>query len=206
MSECSSCGILLFMGRAKIFKHSQVLERAMKVFWKNGYDNSSLKELLSEMEILNGSFYNTFGSKKNLFIEVVRYYNAQVTARRCALLIDAPSFKKGVRLFFEEIVNEHKNCSNPAGCLFVQSFNSEIAKDEEYKIFIKESTESFEKFFEEQIDKGIKNEELSDGINSSVVASILVTHIQGMMIQSQLNFSTSKLEEQVEKLLIALEL
>jgi len=44
------------MGRAKVFDEKTALSQAMRLFWRQGYANTSLKQLLAEMNMLNGSF------------------------------------------------------------------------------------------------------------------------------------------------------
>jgi TetR/AcrR family transcriptional repressor of nem operon len=46
----------------------------MEVFWKQGYENTSMNDLLDAMGIQRGSFYNTFGSKKETYLRALDRY------------------------------------------------------------------------------------------------------------------------------------
>jgi TetR/AcrR family transcriptional repressor of nem operon len=61
----------------KQFERGDVLLRALRVFWRRGYEKSSLSLLLRGMGIRKGSFYATFGSKHALFVEVLNLYIRQ---------------------------------------------------------------------------------------------------------------------------------
>ena len=62
-------------GRPRSFDRDTALQRAMEVFWDRGYDGASLEDLLKAMGGLTPpSFYAAFGSKEDLFIEVVELY------------------------------------------------------------------------------------------------------------------------------------
>jgi TetR/AcrR family transcriptional repressor of nem operon len=64
-------------GRPKIYDEEKALDRAIEVFWKNGYENSTPDELLSAMGIGKGSFYLAYkGGKQELFEKSVkRFFN-----------------------------------------------------------------------------------------------------------------------------------
>ncbi len=63
------------MGRPREFDEEQALDRAMQVFWERGYQNTSLDDLLKAMRIQRGSFYNTFGSKKETYLRAIDRYS-----------------------------------------------------------------------------------------------------------------------------------
>ena len=58
-------------GRPKIFDEAKALEKASNLFWAKGYEASSTEDLIAVMGLQRGSFYNTFGSKKALFIKAL---------------------------------------------------------------------------------------------------------------------------------------
>ncbi len=55
-------------GRPKIFDEQQALKKAANLFWERGYEATSTEQLMQVMGLHKGSFYNTFTSKKELFI------------------------------------------------------------------------------------------------------------------------------------------
>ncbi len=63
------------MARPREFDEAEALDRAMEVFWKKGYQNTSLDDLLDAMGIQRGSFYNTFGSKKETYLRAIDRYS-----------------------------------------------------------------------------------------------------------------------------------
>lgn len=62
------------MARPKSFNKEQVLEAAMKVFWKQGFDATSMKDLEFATQLTPGSIYHEFGSKVGLFEHALNYY------------------------------------------------------------------------------------------------------------------------------------
>ena len=62
------------MGRPREFEKEEAIEKAMVVFWKHGYQDASLPELLEGMGLTRGSLYKAFKDKKNLFLIVLDHY------------------------------------------------------------------------------------------------------------------------------------
>ena len=51
------------MGRSKEFEENEVLQRAMELFWQQGYEKTSMSDLVEHMGIHRKSLYDTFGDK-----------------------------------------------------------------------------------------------------------------------------------------------
>ena len=62
------------MARKKEFDPEIVLKRAVDLFWKKGYANTSLNDLVEHLGINRFSLYSTFGDKKTLYITALNYY------------------------------------------------------------------------------------------------------------------------------------
>jgi AcrR family transcriptional regulator len=62
------------MGRPKNFSREQVLEKAMPVFWKHGFSDTSLQELERATGVNKSGLYSEFRDKKDLFVACLRHY------------------------------------------------------------------------------------------------------------------------------------
>jgi TetR/AcrR family transcriptional regulator, transcriptional repressor for nem operon len=54
-------------GRPRDFDEDAVLDRAIELFWKQGYEATSLEQLLAAMGMGKGSMYHNFGNKREVF-------------------------------------------------------------------------------------------------------------------------------------------
>jgi len=80
------------MARPREFDRNLVLEKAMQVFWSQGYEATSLTDLARSMGLSKSSLYDTFGSKHDLFLESIDYYRENVSSQiRSIIGIDAPA-------------------------------------------------------------------------------------------------------------------
>ncbi|MGB6151746.1 MAG: TetR/AcrR family transcriptional regulator, partial [Pricia sp.] len=66
------------MARKKEYKEEEVIEKAMHLFWQNGYVNTSMQMLEKEMGINKFSIYSSFGSKHGVFIQSLNAYKAKI--------------------------------------------------------------------------------------------------------------------------------
>src|SRR5712691_10745556 len=107
------------MGRPRAFDMDQALERALQVFWRKGYEASSLADLTEAMGINPPSLYAAFGNKEGLFRKAVDRY-----VERHAGFSEVASAKPTARGMIEHLLHASVDFvtdeSNPRGCLFVR--------------------------------------------------------------------------------------
>lgn len=65
------------MARPLEFDRNKARTRALRLFWRKGYQGASLTELLADMKISRSSFYAAFGDKRSLFVECLDHYAHQ---------------------------------------------------------------------------------------------------------------------------------
>ena len=65
------------MGRPREFDLDRALDQALEVFWRNGYEGSSIAELTEAMGINPPSLYAAFGNKEGLFRRALDRYTEQ---------------------------------------------------------------------------------------------------------------------------------
>ena len=108
------------MARPRKFDEDKVLDRAMHLFWRCGYDGTSTAGLLHAMQMTNSSLYKAFGSKSDLFRRVTeRYRDGPLAFRFAALAGQTPrSVVEGVLLGTVDLLS---GPDTPPGCLEVTS-------------------------------------------------------------------------------------
>lgn len=189
------------MGRVKEFDENAALGRAMRLFWRHGYANTSLKQLLAEMEMLNGSFYHCFKDKKTVFLRSLEYYNQEITYKRQTALANHDDFSSGIRALFAEIFKTLESKNEPNGCLIVNSMVAEILCEEELKTFLYKDFESFVQFMTDRIQHSVDLKHNSIQISAKQLAFILVTYIQGLFRVSNTSVEVKQLKAQTMALL-----
>ena len=72
------------MARPREFSTDDALGQAMDVFWSKGYQATTLGDLTRAMGISKSSFYDTFGSKHELYLASLERYRAAMHERLLA--------------------------------------------------------------------------------------------------------------------------
>ena len=193
------------MGRTKVFDETEALDLAMHLFWRQGYANTSIKQLLAEMDMLNGSFYHAFKDKKTIFLNVLAHYNEEYTFKRQEALMRHDDFSVGIRVLFSEIYKTLKSKDEPNGCLIVNSMVDEVLREEELKNYLYESSSQFIRIFAERIQHSIDLKFTHTTLPAMQLAYILGTYIFGLL-RASVMIEVKQLESQTNDLLKALSL
>jgi len=106
------------MGRPREFDTERALDLALELFWRKGYEGTSLSDLTSALGITRPSLYAAFGNKEALFRTVLDRYEARAGSYRPKAL-KAPTAHAVARLLLEGAADFHGDKRNPPGCLGV---------------------------------------------------------------------------------------
>ncbi|MEV6369089.1 TetR/AcrR family transcriptional regulator [Micromonospora musae] len=122
-------------GRPRSFDSDVALDRALEVFWRQGYEGTAISDLTKAMGINNApSLYNAFGSKEQLFVKVLDRY-AEGPARYIREAFDQPTARAAVEALLHGAADATTDPGHPRGCITVQgglacSPGAETARDE----------------------------------------------------------------------------
>jgi len=130
------------MARPLSFDPEQALDRAMHLFWRDGFAQVSIQAVTEALGINRPSLYATFGDKEALFLKALQAYRARYPGRALEALKTAKPGRAALIALFEAIRDAYTEPSSPPGCLmmcasmewskegpvldFLQSFRSEF--------------------------------------------------------------------------------
>ena len=108
------------IGRPRAFDVDLALDRGLHVFWRKGYEGTSLSDLTKAMRINRPSLYAAFGNKETLFRKALDRYSRGPTAFYDDAL-RAPTARATVERLLRGTIDLLTNPQTPRGCLMVQS-------------------------------------------------------------------------------------
>ena len=194
------------MPRRIEFDYPRAIDSATRLFWKKGYSNTSLRDLLKAMGIGAGSFYNTVKSKKALYLECLKHYGATVSQRRLAALLSGATVGEGVRAFFRAVLDELDDPATPRICLLAGSLSSDVLSERDLKRFVVSEMNAFSECFTQRLMAAKESGQLPPEFDVESAAQVLVTYLQGLFRVAGVLQTRAQIERQIERLLQGLAL
>ena len=192
------------MARALEFDYDKAIDKATRIFWKKGYSETSLRDLLKGMGIGEGSFYNTLKSKKQLYLECLKHYNDIVGRRRARALFSPASAKEGVRGLFKTVLDDLDDPRTPRVCLMARSVSSDVLAEGDLRKFVQADMAAFVGALSERLKSAKDAGEMPPEFEPEVVAQIISTYSQGLSRTALLCYDRPQLEREVDLFLTSL--
>lgn len=189
------------MARSKEFDPERALDKAMHLFWRLGYEKTSLEALTREMGIARQSLYDTFGDKRGLYLKALAYYRDQTNGQMHKHLREIPSVKNGfAKLLYSLAAETHEQ--HERGCLLLTANLQRDTEDAVIRDFLRDNQARVEAIFMEALVRAQKQGELPTNEDPGALARFFVVTIQGMRAMARLK-SDQKALKQVARVALA---
>jgi AcrR family transcriptional regulator len=188
-------------GRPRGFDRDEALRVATELFWRRGYDSTSLSELTGAIGISPSSFYETFGSKQELFYEVVQLYAAPERAPIHRAVREQPTARQVVEALLRDCVDAYTNPKTPVGCLVVLgAVNCANADVQEHLADLRRGDL---RRVEQRLERAVSDGDLPSGTDTAVLAAFVLTLHQGLCLQARDGQSRQALQAVVDRSMLA---
>jgi AcrR family transcriptional regulator len=107
-------------GRPRGFDRDAALHQAMLLFWRHGYEATSVSDLTKAMGITPPSLYTAFGDKKQLFLEAVQLYTSGAVTSE-SIMNEASTAREAAVGLLQASAIGFTGEGTPAGCLLASS-------------------------------------------------------------------------------------
>ena len=172
-------------GRPKEFDEIEILQKATDVFWLRGFNKLGVAELVATLGIGRQSLYDTFGSKRDLFVQCIHHYRATQLSHVIELLADTREplkrVKEAVR-FFEQLALD----KSARGCLVANALVEFGSDDEEVSNLLRETLGLLENALLAALKRAKKLGQLPPSKNPRQLAKALTNASIGMAVTSRL--------------------
>jgi len=173
------------MGRHKEFDREVVLDRALETFWSQGYEATSIQDLVERMGINRASLYGTFGDKQALFLAALERYE-HVVSRKLLDVLDGPgSGKEAIRTFFLTKICYATARDRPKGCLMTNSAVERSGHDPQTAARVAAGLSRVEEAFYRALVRARRAGEIDERHDLRALARFLMTCAQGLTVVSK---------------------
>ena len=181
------------MARKKQYNETEVIEKAMRLFWRNGYESTSVRMLEKEMGINQFSIYASFKNKEGVFLESIKFYNTQLKS-----IIDTLEKSNngvlGIKEYFLDFLEFSREGAIFKGCLVTNTVN-EIKED--FNPVIMAALKRFSLNIRELFVRNLKQDDERYVKDIEVQADYLMNALLGLSISSKV-FSEGQLKGIIE--------
>ncbi|WP_330184945.1 TetR/AcrR family transcriptional regulator [Nocardia sp. NBC_01503] len=108
-------------GRPRKFDRDAALDKALRLFWRQGYEATSISDLTGELGIGAPSLYAAFGDKQQLFNESIEVYVNQYAGFAARALAEEPTAWDAVARTLREAALEYTEPGLPNGCMVISA-------------------------------------------------------------------------------------
>lgn len=171
-------------GRRRGFDEQQALETAMDVFWEHGYEATSVSQLCSAIGINPPSLYAAFGSKAQLFLDVLDYYERTFWQPVWDAFERETHVLTAFRRFFDDTVDVISAPGTHLGCLVTLSAVSLKERDTDVARALAAIGEDGVRIIQNKLDFGIRDGQIPAGTDTLALAHAVSMVVDGLAIQA----------------------
>ena len=178
------------MGRPKNFNREEVLEKAMSVFWKHGFSDTSLQQLEQATGVNRSGLYSEFRDKEDLFVACLRYYLESQQKR--GLLTKEPLGWDNVETFLK---HGPLNKGEQKGCFSVNSMREFAILPDKAHAIVAENRATLQRLLAMNI------EAEKPRMDPRLIAELVLAFFSGLCIEQNLKSGKASSARKIESLM-----
>ncbi|PFH91375.1 TetR/AcrR family transcriptional regulator [Bacillus sp. AFS088145] len=191
------------MARHKEYDEKEVLQKATELFRYQGYEKTSLQDLVSHMGIHRRSLYDTFGDKHTLFIKALEHYDHKMKKKMDIQVKNSSTVKDAIRSILEMAVYQDNEKS--VGCLTINSAVELTLHDQEVAEKIEQNFSKTEKIILELLLRGQDSGEIPKHHDIEKLSQFIHNSFVGLRVLVKTTNDKNKLKNIIDTTLSILD-
>ncbi|SET15581.1 TetR/AcrR family transcriptional regulator [Paenibacillus sp. NFR01] len=184
-------------GRPRAFDTETALDQALYLFWRKGYEGTSISDLTEAMGINAPSLYKAFGNKEQLFIRILDRY-AEGPAAYMIEAFQQPTARKMIEALLYGAARATTDPATPGGCLTIHGALSTGEAGQTVKHELDVRRAGGETAMRERFKQAQAEGELPGDVDAADLAAFYSTIFQGLAVQGGAGASETKLRRVVD--------
>jgi len=181
-------------GRPRKFNTEKALDAALLLFWRHGYEGTSLAALTKAMGINVPSLYAAFGNKEALFKKALQRY-LQNPASYLPKALEQPTARRAIEKLFRGAIDMVMNPRHPDGCLLVQGALASGPTAASIRKELNLCRAAAEAAVRRRLERAIAEGDLPAKVNPTKLARYILTVLWGLSVQAAGGATRTQLEE-----------
>ncbi|MGH3320628.1 MAG: TetR/AcrR family transcriptional regulator [Streptosporangiaceae bacterium] len=191
------------MPRTKEFDPDAALDAAMVLFWRNGYEATSMADLVEHLGIGKASLYGTFGNKHELYLKALARYVETRDPSPVEMLSQPGPVLPAVRALVESYARG-PGADQAPGCMVVNAAVECCPDDTQVERQVTSSWDALEVALTSALTRARAQGEISADKGPRSLARFLLVVLQGMQVVGRSGRDTARLSAAARQALEAL--
>ena len=186
--------------RSTEITRQNLLDEGVATFLRQGYHGTGIKQILDQVGVPKGSFYNYFDSKEAFGATTIAHYADCLADKLTAAMADAPDACSGLRTFFDRQMAEFEQADFVGGCLVANS-GGEFEGSPVFRDALATALHRYHAGIEGALRSAQEAGTIRSDIPAAELAQILVDAWEGAVIRMKIERSLAPLEQCLDRLL-----
>ena len=171
------------MARPRSFNPEEALDLARDVFWRKGFQGTSLDDITAATGLAKPSLYAAFGDKNALFLKVLVRYHERIVANAERILNEGPSARDAIERWLTGFVPFCSGVRGSRGCLSINTAADGASDQKE----VRKSVARFNRKLEELLKNRLRADraQFSDGFDPDSAADTIMAIYSGLMVMAK---------------------
>ncbi len=170
------------MARPQEFVREDVIDKAIEVFWRKGFEATSVQDLVKATKLNRGSLYNAFGNKSGLFDAALERYAQNSPAKRLIRSGEDETPRQAIEAIFNAVIERATTKNIGYGCFITNTATELAGRDESIATRVRAGLKELEDAFCRLIEKGQHDGDIVPWRPPRTLARFLVAALQGLIV------------------------
>jgi TetR/AcrR family transcriptional regulator, transcriptional repressor for nem operon len=191
----------LAMVGVRQFDESDVLEKALEVFWRQGLHATSMLDLAHASGVQRGSLYNAYGGKEEMFLRAFEIY-AERFLNNVRKALDDPDPKRALQAFFKVAIANMTVGSPARGCLTTKTATELDRNEPRIQERLRRLLDDLEDIVRTALSSAQARKKMA--LPPAQAAQVIVTFTRGLAVMERVHQDPNRLNEGAAALIRAL--
>lgn len=182
-------------GRPREFDRDEAVRKAMELFWKKGYMQTTLGDLCQELGISPPSFYCAFRTREDLFLETVDYYVKTYWGKALERLAGEKDIYAAVEGLFTDAVRIYMRHGLSNGCFVDISIVGLSSGEMRIINALEAESEKTREFFRRRLMQAIEEGQIAPDSDIPAITGSLMAFVKGIAALARGSLCQSELME-----------
>jgi TetR/AcrR family transcriptional repressor of nem operon len=193
------------MARTKDFDETEVLAKAIQLFWYKGYNGTSMQDLVDGLGISRSSLYDTYTDKHTLFVKALESYQTAGANKIQEIINNSGTAKDTVKKLLKLATTDLLDDKQQKGCFMVNAEVEVAPHDAEVNQLVCKNDQQMEEAFYQVIQKGKESGEIKNQQDARALSRFIFNTVKGMRVTAKSSTDKSVFDDIIRLTVSALD-